>query len=113
MVPCGVYFLLCHAHGYLQVNTDHWDHDPAVDIINSKARLSTARVLLQTMATGGLGDRWKALSTAPIRNEITVYGCIMIPSAGVFECGANTVIPLNGKPVKYVDAAALPDTYFS
>ena len=97
----------------LQVNNDHWESNPLVDIMDGKQRLGTVRKMLRMAAAGPLLRRWEVVSTQPVRNDITVYGCVMIPSDGFYQCGANTSLPIDGVWTPYVDGRLLPSNHFA
>ena len=72
----------------IQMNTDWWDVNPLVDLLESAARKDKARQLLAEARVGPLAARWAFLGTPPIFNEITVYGCVMVP-AGAGAAGGT------------------------
>ncbi|MDR3454978.1 MAG: hypothetical protein P4L96_19620 [Rhodoferax sp.] len=71
-----------------------------------------AKRVLAMAAAGPLMRRWEVLSTDPIRNPITVYGCVMAAATGTYECGATTTLPVDGRRLRYADGASLPHTHF-
>jgi hypothetical protein len=93
-----------------QVNTDFWEADPMCDLMESSARRAVAAKLLQRVAHGSSRDRWRALSTSPIRNDCTVYGVVMVPAQSLYESGANVF--LDGY-LEYRDAAHHPGSLFA
>ena len=98
----------------VQVNNDHWEAAPLLDIMNGRARLSTAKRLLHSASEASLAARWAVLSTSPIKNDQTVYAALMSASEGYFSSGVARLLPINGDvPTEYVDAALLPSNYFA
>ena len=84
-----------HEHGAIvQCNTDHWECDPLVDILESAERRDTAAEMVGRLGRAKLGPTdaparadalpglWNFLHTAPIENDITVYATVMVPARG-------------------------------
>jgi len=69
----------------IQTNCDHWSDDPEGDIMDSIARRERAREFLQDNDHINGDAMWNLMGNWPIKNGITVYGTIMIPSKGIFE----------------------------
>jgi hypothetical protein len=74
-------------HGSIvQCNTDHWDCDPLVDVLESAERRDAAAEMLGQLGRAKLGvalpGLWRFLHTNPIRNDITVYATVMVPARG-------------------------------
>jgi acid ceramidase len=87
----------------VQCNTDHWDCDPLIDVLESAERRDAAAEMLEQLSKarvpGGSSGRdgeavalhalWRFLHTAPIRNEITVYATVMIPARAMYGSGTR------------------------
>ena len=78
-----------HEHGAIvQCNTDHWECDPLVDILESAERRSAAAEMVGRLSRArlepgsALPGLWNFLHTAPIENDITVYATVMVPARG-------------------------------
>lgn len=90
-----------HEHGAIvQCNTDHWECDPLVDVLESAERRGAAAEMVERLGrarlgpTGALPGFWNFLHTAPIENDITVYATVMVPARGVdtIPCAAAHTI---------------------
>ena len=108
----------------VQCNTDWWKSDPLIDMMESKYRKNKAKELISTLCNmfevqplmegnhhddptrhanekGALNPYWDFVSTRPIRNDITVYACVMCPGASIFSARCNAKMPiLSGKRVR-------------
>jgi len=108
----------------VQCNTDWWKTDPLIDMMESKYRKRKAKELIETLCStfeveplmkgnhhddptrhanesGTLDPYWHFVGTRPIRNDITVYACVMCPAASIFSARCNAKMPiLKGKRVR-------------
>lgn len=124
----------------VQCNTDWWKSDPLIDMMESKYRKKKASGLIDRACksfeilplmeasqlkdcddhdpakhaneSGALETYWNFVGTNPIRNDITVYACVMCPAASIFSARCNAEMPIlqknkRVKKTKYVRPSCL------
>jgi len=82
----------------IQANIDHWHKFP--DFMHSLPRQALASKHLRTLRTDLLAEArsrgWALLSQPPIYNSKSIYGAVIIPAVGEFDCRIGQPLPQLG-----------------